>query len=269
MMSIPKNEQNAAAGNLEKALIVLSGGQDSSTCLYWALEHFKIYDKDLRKSLIKTVTFDYGQRHKIEIDSARKICKIAEVDFDLVKIPEILRSTSPLVNNKEELDQYEKISDFKPGVQPTFVPGRNILFMTIAANIAVYHGIKDIVLGLCEEDFGGYYDCREDFVTAMQKALNQGLFGKDTGLTIHTPLMHLNKADSVKLIKRFGTFKDECLAALAYSHTCYAGLYPPCGKCHACLLRARGFNEAGIPDPLLYRDEPKLVLHCEEDASPL
>lgn len=268
-MSTSKNKQDTTVGNSGRALIILSGGQDSTTCLYWALHKFNIADKDSRKAQIKTITFDYGQRHKIEIDSARKICKLAEVDFDLIKIPEILRSSSPLIDHHSELDKYNKISDFKAGVQPTFVPGRNILFMTIAANIAVHHGIKNIVIGLCEEDFGGYYDCREEFVIAMQKALNQGLFGQDQGLQIHTPLMHLNKADSVRLIKNFGIFEEECLKALAYSHTCYEGLYPPCGKCHACLLRARGFKEAGIIDPLFQREEPTLIYHCEEDPSPL
>jgi 7-cyano-7-deazaguanine synthase len=222
-----------------KALVVFSGGQDSTTCLYWSKQQW---------SEIHTVTFDYGQKHKIELDSARKICELADVEFDLVKVPQVLRSTSPLTDHSQELDKYENISEFKPGAQATFVPGRNILFLTLAANIAVSQGCKHLVIGVCEEDYGGYYDCRSEFIQAMQTALNQGLFGTNEGLTIHTPLMHLTKSETVKLASSLG---DECMQALTHSHTCYAGTFPPCGKCHACLLRERGFREAGVLDPLL------------------
>lgn len=229
------------ARNDDKSLVVFSGGQDSTTCLYWAKSKW---------TDIKTVTFDYGQKHRIELDSARKICEMAGVDFDLVKIPEILRSSSPLIDLNQELDKYDSIGEFAAGVQPTFVPGRNILFLTIAANIAVRYGAKHIVLGVCEADFAGYYDCRNDFIKAMQVALNQGLFGTDEGIEIHTPLMNLTKAETVKLAADLG---EDCLEALSYSHTCYDGVFPPCGHCHACLLRERGFKEAGIEDPLLRR----------------
>ncbi len=225
--------------NNHKALVVFSGGQDSTTCLYWAKRKW---------SEVHTVTFDYGQKHGIELDAACKICKFAGVEFDLVKVPQVLRSTSPLTDHTQDLDKYESVSEFKPGVQATFVPGRNILFLTIAANIAVSRGCKHLVIGVCEEDYGGYYDCRSEFIEAMQKSLNQGLFGSDEGIVIHTPLMHLTKAETVKLALDLG---KECMQALSYSHTCYAGTYPPCGKCHACLLRERGFKEAGVHDPLL------------------
>lgn len=221
-----------------KALVIFSGGQDSTTCFYWAKS---------RWAELYTVTFDYGQKHKIELDAARKICELAGVKFDLVKVPQVLRSTSPLTDHSQDLDKYESISEFKPGVQATFVPGRNILFLTIAANIAVHHGCKHIVIGVCEEDYGGYYDCRSEFIQSMQIALNQGLFGSDEGLVIHTPLMHLTKAETVKLAASLG---PDCMQALAHSHSCYAGTFPPCGHCHACLLRERGFREAGIDDPL-------------------
>ena len=223
----------------QSALVVFSGGQDSTTCLYWAKSKF---------SAVKTVTFDYGQKHQIEKDSAKKICDLVGIDFDLVKIPNVLRSSSPLVNKDESLEKYETLADLPGGLEATFVPARNILFLTIAANIAMSHGIRDIVLGVCEEDFGGYYDCRQDFIDAMQIALNQGILGENEGLKLHTPLMKLTKAETVKLAKELG---EDCMQALAYSHTCYDGVFPPCGKCHACHLRAKGFDEAGIPDPLL------------------
>jgi len=223
----------------QSVLVVFSGGQDSTTCLYWAKKNFQE---------VKTVSFDYGQKHEIETESAKKICELAGLEFDLVKIPEVLRSSSALVNKNESLGKYEKIEDLPGGLEPTFVPARNILFLTIAANIAMSHGIRDIVIGVCEEDFGGYYDCRQDFINAMQLALSQGILGTDEGIRIHTPLMKLTKAETVKLAQKLG---DDCMQALAYSHTCYDGVFPPCGKCHACHLRARGFKEAGISDPLL------------------
>ena len=230
--------------NDDKALIVFSGGQDSTTCLYWAKSKW---------ADIKTVTFDYGQKHKIELEAAKRICKLSGTEFDLVTIPDILRSTSPLVDKDQALDKYDSIDQFADGVQPTFVPGRNILFLIIAANIAVHHGAKHIVIGVCEADFAGYYDCRQEFINATQKSLNQGLFGQDEGLVIHTPLMDLTKAETVKLAAKLG---QDCLTALAQSHTCYDGVFPPCGSCHACLLRERGFREAGVEDPLTLR-------HCE------
>lgn len=226
----------------ESALVVFSGGQDSTTCLYWAKKNFKE---------VKTLSFDYGQKHEIEQEAAKKICELAGVDFDLVKVPEVLRSSSPLVNKTETLAKYDSVEDLPGGLEATFVPARNILFLTIAANIAMSHGIKDIVIGVCEEDFGGYYDCRQKFIDAMQVALSQGILGEDSGIQIHTPLMNLTKAETVKLAQDLG---EDCMEALAFSHTCYDGTYPPCGQCHACHLRARGFKEAGIQDPLLFRD---------------
>jgi 7-cyano-7-deazaguanine synthase len=222
----------------QSALVVFSGGQDSTTCLYWAKKNF---------SIVKTVSFDYGQRHEREKDAARRICELAGVEFDLVRIPDVLRSSSPLVDRAAKLSKYESVDKLPGGLEATFVPARNILFLTVAANIALHYGIRDIVIGVCEEDYGGYYDCRQDFITAMQLALSQGILGEDVGIRLHTPLMKLTKSETVKLALELG---EDCLKALAYSHTCYEGTYPPCGKCHACHLRERGFREAGIEDPL-------------------
>jgi 7-cyano-7-deazaguanine synthase len=222
----------------QSALVVFSGGQDSTTCLYWAKRNF---------SEVKTISFDYGQRHEREKEAARKICELAGVEFDLIKIPEVLRSSSPLVDRNSNLEKYESVDQLPGGLEATFVPARNILFLTIAANIAMHHGIRDIVIGVCEEDYGGYYDCRASFITAMQTALSEGVLGAQEGIRLHTPLMKLTKAETVKLAVELG---DDCMHALAYSHTCYEGVFPPCGKCHACHLRARGFEQAGVEDPL-------------------
>ena len=242
-----------------RALVVFSGGQDSTTCLFWALSKFKS---------VSTISFDYGQKHLTELDSAKKICALAVVDFDLIKIPNILRSSSPLTDHDSKLDLYENIEQIKPGLQNTFVPGRNILFLTIAGNIALAKNCAHIVIGVCQEDYGGYYDCRQDFINAMESALNLGLLGQapespntpelqsapekfPRGLQIHTPLMDLNKAGAVKLATSLPEpYNQLCMEALALSHTCYAGKRPPCGQCNACLLRARGFREAGVKDPL-------------------
>lgn len=249
-----------------RALVILSGGQDSTTCLHWAIKEFG-------KENIETITFDYGQKHKIELESAKKIAELAGLGFDLVNIPDVLRGSSPLTDLDAKLEKHENVSEFQAGIQETFVPARNILFLSIAANIALSKNCNKLVAGFCEADFGGYYDCRNDFIRAMETALNQGLFGHDGpkvqkleskenlvskgGLEILTPLMFLNKKESVQLAKELG---EECLSALAYSHTCYDGAFPPCRECHACHLRARGFLEAGVNDPLGMRVSKELSL---------
>lgn len=238
----------------DKYLIVFSGGQDSCTCLYFIINKLKTKFPDIQakklKEHIKLVTFNYNQRHDIELQAAEKIAKFAGLEFDLVHIPEILRGASSLTDKSVSIPQQENLNEFQSGIANTFVPGRNLLFLSIAANIAYSHAAANIVTGVCETDFAGYYDCRQDFITAMQSTINQALLGKDQGVNIITPLMNLSKAETVKLAVKLG---KECLEALSLSHTCYEGKFPPCGKCHACHLRARGFKEAYVEDPLIVR----------------
>lgn len=229
---------------MNNALVLLSGGQDSTTCLYWALDKFDI---------VQTISFDYGQKHKIEIEKAKLIAQKAGVEWTLVTAPKMY-GTSPLVNDKEKVEHYEKVEDLPEGIEPTFVPARNILFLTMAVNFALYKNIYHIVTGVCQVDYGGYPDCRAGFISSMNKTLNMGIFGehypyKQTErkqIYIYTPLMCLTKKETVLLAKDLG-----CIEALKDSHTCYEGKSPPCGECHSCLLRARGFEEAGIEDPLM------------------
>lgn len=244
-----------------KCLVVLSGGQDSTTCLYWARQAFdEVY----------AITFDYGQRHSRELEAARKIAEMAECKLhrilkitgyesifdhgELVKsdVGRVLEGTSPLVSDNE-LEQYANHSVLPGGLEKTFVPMRNQFFLTVAANYAYTLGIRDLVTGVCQEDFGGYPDCRQVFIDALQKACNLGTFtGKDGALgplIIHTPLMNLTKAQTVTTC----CHNEDCYEALAYSHTSYDGAYPPTGHDHATLLRQKGFEEAGIPDPLVLR----------------
>jgi len=229
-----------------KALVVLSGGQDSTTCLYWAIHKgFEVH----------AITFDYGQRHRVEIQAACKIAQMAGVGdrHEVVQLGDaILSSTSPLVSDNA-LEQYPDHQSLPGGLEKTFVPMRNQLFLTVAANRAYALGCRNLVTGVCQEDSGGYPDCRSDFIEMLEKTCNYGTFTGEDGalasLKIHTPLMFMTKADSVHLAK----ILLGCMEALAYSHTSYDGAYPPIGRDHATLLRAKGFEEAGLPDPLVLR----------------
>ena len=230
----------------EKAVVVLSGGQDSTTCLFWALNQG--YD-------VHTVTFDYGQRHSIELEAARNVANranIPEEKRELITLGPILKSTSPLVSD-EELELYCDHTCLPGGLEKTFVPMRNQLFLTIAANRAYHLGARFLVTGVCQEDSGGYPDCRQDFITSFENTCNRGTFTGEEGaldyLTVHTPLMNLTKADAVKLAYNL----PGCYAALAWTHTAYDGQFPPIGHDHATLLREKGFEEAGLPDPLVLR----------------
>jgi 7-cyano-7-deazaguanine synthase len=222
---------------MTKALVVLSGGQDSTTCLYWALAR---YDS------VSAITFAYNQRHKIELESARKIAAMAGVPHRIVDMGPILGGVSPLTDHSQQVEHYASADSLPGGLENTFVPGRNILFLTMAGSQAYVDGADSIILGVSEEDFGGYPDCREDFIRKMEAALASGL---DKPIKIETPLVFLNKKQTVELAQ----ILPGCMEAMAYSHTCYEGAVPPCGQCHACLLRARGFAQAGTPDPLLQR----------------
>ncbi len=229
--------------NKHTCLVVLSGGQDSTTCLYWARARF---------AGVHAVTFDYGQSHAIEIASARRVAAMAGVDsHEVINVGPLLRSTSPLIDHTQKLETYpdfetmEKIIGTR--IEATFVPMRNAFFLTLAANIAFSRGVRDLVTGVDEEDNANYPDCRQSFILSQQETINQALDTHD--FRIHTPLIHMSKADTVRLAQSL----LGCMEAMAYSHTCYAGVFPPCGKCHACVLRAHGFAVAGVPDPLVER----------------
>ena len=225
-----------------KGLIVLSGGQDSTiTALFARKECHQLH----------AITFDYGQKHKIEIYSAIKVGKLLKFkSHEIIKIPNILKSTSPLVNPKTKLEKYASSEKLPAGIEPTFVPARNILFLTIAGNRAVLLGCNLIYTGVCEEDYGGYPDCRKVFIDSMQKSLGLGISGSSKYIRIKTPLMKLTKKESVfKALKKCKNMK-EFNKIFKKTHTCYAGIKGGCGKCHACILRDKGFNEAGIKDPL-------------------
>jgi len=214
----------------KKALVVLSGGQDSTTCLFWALREF---------SLVKSITFDYGQRHRIELESAAAVAKEAGIANRCIQLSGLSELGGSALIGEEEVSG-EILGD---GLPNSFVPGRNLIFLSYAAAYAYQEDMKHIVLGACETDFSGYPDCRADTLGRAIEALSLGM---EADFEIHTPLMSLTKAESVLLAKEVGAFK-----ALQFTHTCYNGVRPPCGHCPACLLRAKGFQEAGEEDPLL------------------
>ncbi|HEY7823431.1 MAG TPA: 7-cyano-7-deazaguanine synthase QueC [Acidimicrobiia bacterium] len=227
-----------------KALVVLSGGQDSTLCLHWALQQG--FDS------VEAVAFDYGQKHSVELEMARYQAEHYKVPLEVVELGPILKGTSPLVNPESELEQYED-GDLPGGLEKTFVPMRNQMFLTIAANRAYCIGARNLITGVCEADSGGYPDCRQGFITALEQAINLGTFTGEPGtvgpLKIHTPLMFLTKAESIKMAMNI----KGAYAAWAYSHTAYDGAYPPVGHDHATELRKQGFEQAGVPDPLILR----------------
>lgn len=221
--------------NRPRALVVLSGGQDSTTCLYWALAQFGA-------DAVEAVSFDYGQRHRIELECAAHIAAMAGVPHTVLPI----NTFAALGGNALTAGDIA----VQPGVQAnglpnTFVPGRNLVFLSFAAALAYQRQCSELVTGVAQTDYSGYPDCRWQTIQALQAALRLGM---EFELTIHTPLMFKSKADTVRMAQEFGA-----LPALAWSHTCYNGQQPPCGVCPACELRAKGFAEAGIPDPLIER----------------
>lgn len=224
---------------MSKCLIVLSGGQDSTTCAAIAYQQF---------DEVHAISFSYGQRHLIELESAEKIAKALNIaSHKIIQLGHILEGTSPLISNNP-VDQYNSVDELPTGVEPTFVPARNILFLTLAANRAAVLGIKDIFTGVCQADFAGYWDCRQVFIDSMAIALGEGIYGDREAFKIHTPLMNLNKADSVRLA--YEVLDDRFEEVMQFTHTCYTGIRGGCGKCHACLIRDRGFRDAGIDDPI-------------------
>jgi 7-cyano-7-deazaguanine synthase len=216
----------------DDAVVVLSGGQDSTTSLWWALERFG-------RDHVEALTFDYGQRHRIELDCAVAVAADAGIPHSVLPI-----DTFAALGGNALTDASIDVQEAADGGLPTtFVPGRNLIFLTYAAAWAWPRNIRDIVTGVAQTDYSGYPDCRRETIDALTEALNLGM---EAAFTIHTPLMDLSKKDTVLLAERLGA-----LDAMALTHTCYEGQRPPCGHCPACKLRAKGFAEAGIPDPLV------------------
>ncbi|MDH3333943.1 MAG: 7-cyano-7-deazaguanine synthase QueC [Gammaproteobacteria bacterium] len=219
---------------MEKALVVLSGGQDSTTCLYWAIDRFGA-------DAVTSVTFDYGQRHRVELECATAVADFAGIGNTCLPIDTFAALGGDALTDTD-ID-VENGTDAETGLPNTFVPGRNLIFLTYAAAYAYQRKIGHLVTGVAQTDYSGYPDCREATISSLQQSLRLGM---ESDVTIHTPLMHLSKKETVLLARDLGA-----LPAMALTHTCYNGERPPCGTCAACELRAKGFAEAGIDDPLI------------------
>ncbi|WP_203363162.1 7-cyano-7-deazaguanine synthase QueC [Bacillus sp. REN10] len=207
----------------EKAVVVFSGGQDSTTCLFWAKERFEE---------VIAVTFDYGQRHKVEIECAAEIAKELQVPHHVLDMS-LLKQLAPNALTRTDIEITEKEGD----VPSTFVEGRNLLFLSFAAVLAKQYGARHIITGVCETDFSGYPDCRDVFIKSLNVTLNLSM---DTSFVIHTPLMWLDKAETWELADELGAFEY----VREHTLTCYNGIKGSgCGECPACKLRQRGLDQ--------------------------
>jgi len=229
---------------MSKAIVLFSGGQDSTTCLYLAKT---LFDE------VHAVSILYGQRHHSELNAAAQIVERAQVPHTVLEVPALGKiGDSALVNDDQEIaGEGGRVDEAMPqGLPTSFVPGRNLLLLTLAGAVAVREGASDIVTGVCQTDFSGYPDCRREFVDSLEQTLGFAMPSSAGPFRIHTPLMHITKAETVRLARRLG---DDCWESLADSVTCYHGQNPGCGECPACALRFKGFEEAGFTDPQLAR----------------
>ncbi|WP_022671080.1 7-cyano-7-deazaguanine synthase QueC [Hippea alviniae] len=230
---------------MKKAIVIYSGGLDSTTCLFWALDEF---------DEVHTITFYYAQRHSIEIDYSKKTLKIAEeikkkrvfahyFDIDLSQI-----GGSALTDKLIEVPKNRSEKEIENGIPITYVPFRNGVFLSITAAMAERFEIENIVGGWNMLDYSGYPDCRDEFLNTFEKAINLGTKAGSEGkrFKILTPLIRMKKSEIIL----FGKEHD---ADYSYSYSCYSGDKTPCGECDACILRAKGFKEAGLEDDFLVR----------------
>lgn len=208
----------------EKAIVVFSGGQDSTTCLFWAKEQFKA---------VETVTFDYGQKHKLEIECAKEIAENLGVKHHILDMS-LLHQLAPNALTREAIEVVDGDGAELPN---TFVPGRNLLFLSFAGVLAKQVGAKHLVTGVSETDFSGYPDCRESFIKSLNVTLNLAM---DEEFIINTPLMHLDKKKVWGLSDELGVLdliREKTL-------TCYNGIKADgCGECPACKLRNNGLEQ--------------------------
>ncbi|KHE72888.1 7-cyano-7-deazaguanine synthase QueC [Halobacillus sp. BBL2006] len=206
-----------------KAVVVFSGGQDSTTCLFWALKKF---------DYVEVVTFDYNQRHNEEIEVAKEIAGDLDVKHHVLDMS-LLNQLAPNALTRDDIE----VKDGENGELPsTFVPGRNLLFLSFATIIANQIGAKHVVTGVCETDFSGYPDCRDVFVKSLNVTLNLSM---DDQFVIHTPLMWLDKAETWEMADELDAFSYVREKTL----TCYNGVRGDgCGECPACKLRQNGLE---------------------------
>jgi 7-cyano-7-deazaguanine synthase len=216
---------------MRRALVVFSGGQDSTTCLGWAKNRF---------DEVETITFDYGQKHRVEIEQARKIAEALHVKNTLLSLDAFSQlNDSALIDGSQDIGAQHSVHTNLPA---SFVPNRNAIFFTLAHAFAQKQGIEHIIIGVNQTDYSGYPDCREPFVKALELALN---LGSEATIAFHYPLMHLTKAETFALSNVEGVLD----LVIDESHTCYNGVHTHkhswgygCGECPACVLRKQGWE---------------------------
>lgn len=229
------------ATELQGALVLFSGGQDSTTCLAWALDRFP---------RVETVGFDYGQRHRVELDCRSKLrnelSAINPAWAERLGEDHTISLSALGEISETALTQDIEIEMESTGLPNTFVPGRNLIFLTFAAALAYRRGLKHVVGGMCETDYSGYPDCRDDTIKALQVALNLGM---ETRFVLETPLMWIDKAATWQLASSLGG-RRLIDVIVEDTHTCYLGDRGQrhdwgfgCGVCPACDLRAKGYNK--------------------------
>ena len=206
----------------KKAVVIFSGGQDSTTCLFQAI-------KELGKENVEVITFQYGQRHVIELEKAKWIAQDLGVKQTLIDTSVIKAITSNALMSESEIKQ-------EGNTPNTFVDGRNALFLLYTAIYAKGQGIQTIFTGVCETDFSGYPDCRDVFIKSMNVTLNLAM---DYNFNIRTPLMYLTKKETWALADELGAFDY----IREHTHTCYLGVEGGCHTCPSCILREKGLNE--------------------------
>jgi 7-cyano-7-deazaguanine synthase len=221
-------------GQNKKAVVLLSGGLDSATVLYWTVN--KGYQP-------QALIFDYGQRHSREVASARALCKRSHVPFHIVRL-ELPWGGSSLLDKKAALPKAKRVKDVGAQIPSTYVPGRNTLFLSYGLSLAEAAGAGAVMIGANALDYSGYPDCRPDFISAMSKVFKLGTKAGRQGrpIKIVAPLLKLTKSQIIKLGINLGV-------PYGLTWSCYRGGKKPCGTCDSCLLRAKGFREAGVKDP--------------------
>jgi len=225
---------------MKKAVVLLSGGLDSTTALYLAKSQgYEVY----------SMCFDYGQRHTKEIECAKNVAEKAGVkEHILVKTNMNAWGGSALTDNNIEVPEGD---ENRKDIPITYVPARNMIFLSYAASYAETVGAQDIFIGVSQVDYSGYVDCRQEFIEAMENAINMGTVcaaveGKK--ITVQAPFMYMTKTQEILLGKSLGVDYND-------TWTCYKGEELPCGTCDSCLLRIKAFKEAGSEDPLIYKQD--------------
>lgn len=215
-----------------KALVIFSGGQDSTTCLYWAKKQHVLIDE------IECITFNYGQKHSVEIEQSILICKKENIKQTIIDISFLDTLVESALTSNGDVNQINE-----KGLPASFVPNRNQLFITLAHSYAQKIGAKYLIGGMCETDFSGYPDCRQEFIDSIELTSN---LGSDSDIEIQTPLMYLNKAETFLLASQVEALEE----VIELSHTCYNGVRDKlhdwgygCGDCPACELRKKGYKE--------------------------